>query len=89
VRRGSYPLRPSPMPEDVLQGLGAATTVSSAGGGGGAALTMPAPNTSAKPHASRPREQAVAPQQVIDQPLLKPGQKGIAPPPPPAPPPAH
>ena len=85
VRRGSYPLRPSPMPDDVLQGLGAATTVSSSGGGA-APLAMPAPNASVKPHASRPREDAVAPQQVID-PLVTPGKKGVAPPPPPAPPP--
>ena len=90
VRRGSYPLRPSPMPDDVLQGLGAATTGSSSGGGGGgASLAAPAPNASVRPRASRPSENAAAPQQVVDQPLVKTGQKGVAPPPPPAPPPKH
>jgi ferric-dicitrate binding protein FerR (iron transport regulator) len=87
VRRGSYPLRPSPMPEDILQGLGAATTVSA--GGGAAPLATPAPSANIRPRATRPHEDAAAPQQVIDQPLVSPSNKGIAPPPPPAPPPAR
>lgn len=86
VRRGSYPLRPSSMPEDVLRGLGAATTVSS---GGAAPLAAPAPSANVRPRAARPREDAAAPQQVIDQPLVSPSRKGVAPPPPPAPPPAR
>jgi len=57
VRRGSYPLRPSPMPDDVLQGLGAETTVSSSGGGG-ATLAAPALNANVRPRAARPKEEA-------------------------------
>jgi hypothetical protein len=88
VRRGSIPTQPSHMPENVLRGLSAATTV-----GGG----MHAPGTSGsqnvQPNAKHPRQTAGAPQQVIDQPvsIIENSGKagGVPPPPPPAPPPAH
>ena len=85
VRRGSYPIRPSVLPEDVLRGFTAGTTMSGA-------LRAPAPATpDVKPSARRPREGAAAPQQIIDQPvgLLRHRGRGVPPPPPPAPPPAH
>jgi hypothetical protein len=85
VRRGSYPIRPSLLPEDVLRGFSAGTTMSGA-------LRAPSPAApDVKPSARRPRESAAAPQQIIDQPvgLLRHRGRGVAPPPPPAPPPAR
>ena len=88
VRRGSYPLRPSPASERLLRDLGAATTVSSKDA---APPGTPAFGANVMPRASGPREDVGAPQQVVDQPLLKSPQKPSAPkpPPPPAPPPAR
>jgi FecR-like protein len=88
VGRGSYPLGPTHVPDDVLRDLSAATTLTGATGapGGGAGEI--------EPSAKRPRENAAAPQQIIDQPvgLLNRGARPggpIAPPPPPAPPPSR
>jgi hypothetical protein len=86
IRRGAFPLRPSPMPEGMLRGLTGATSLAvgtlSPRHRGSAGSKVPA----------RSGAEAAAPEQrVIDQPvgLLRRGRKGIAPPPPPAPPPAR